>query len=289
MGVDRLPGRARGRDPDDRLGIRAVRRQATVDHGRGPVRARLGAVRARLVRGLTDRVPRASGSRRRDDHARRDVDPRAGRGPAADRPCDERRRRADVARADPRPGARRPDPPGALLAVDLLRQRSDRRARARARVADPAARRAAARRAFGFARRRAAVPGVGWDRVRALGDRDPRRDLVRRRMGADRGRGPARRRVRGPRAADARPTVARPPPVPRARVWRRGRVGAARRRGAVRRDAGDPAVPAGRPRRLHARHRAVDGPTGDRGRARDADLGSADRSHRRRARWSCSG
>ncbi len=65
-------------------------------------------------------------------------------GPAADRPRDERRRRADAARPDPRPGARRLARRRRLLALDLLRQRADRGDRARARLAHPPARRAAA-------------------------------------------------------------------------------------------------------------------------------------------------
>ena len=60
---------------------------------------RLGAVRARLVHRVADRLPRAAGLRRRDDHAGRAGDPRPGRRPAADGPGDERDRRADAARA----------------------------------------------------------------------------------------------------------------------------------------------------------------------------------------------
>ena len=50
-----------------------------------------------------------------------------GRRPEADGPRDERDRGAGDAGADPRPGARRPDPRQRELALDLLRQPPDRR------------------------------------------------------------------------------------------------------------------------------------------------------------------
>ena len=51
-------------------------------------------------------LPRAPGSRRRDDHAGRPDDHGPGRGPQADGQGDGRRRDARDARADPRPGGR---------------------------------------------------------------------------------------------------------------------------------------------------------------------------------------
>ena len=51
-------------------------------------------------------------------------------GAVAGRAGDERDRRADAARADPRAGDRRPDRRHRLVALDLLRQRADRGGRA---------------------------------------------------------------------------------------------------------------------------------------------------------------
>ena len=130
--VDGLPARARDRDPAHGLDDRALRLEADLDDLGHPVRRRQRALRARLVGRVADLLPRAAGLRRRHDHAGRDgaagPDGRAG----ADRARDERDRRADAARPDPRPGARRPDRRLRLLALDLLRQRADRDLRARA-------------------------------------------------------------------------------------------------------------------------------------------------------------
>ena len=75
----------------------------------GAVRHRLGALRPRLVGRVADLLPRPPGHRRRHDHAGRDERAGPDRRPAPRRPRDERGRRADAARADPRAGDRRPD------------------------------------------------------------------------------------------------------------------------------------------------------------------------------------
>ena len=112
------------------------------------VRRRLGAVRAGDVGRRADRLPRPAGPRRR--HARagrihagraeRRASERVGRALAADRS-------ADPARADLRAHHRRPDRRQRGLAVDLPRQRADRRrGDRRRRPAAPAGRRPRRRR-----------------------------------------------------------------------------------------------------------------------------------------------
>ena len=126
--VDRLHARAGDGDPAHRLGRRPLRHQAPVhdldrrSSSRGSV-----AVRHRLVGRVADRLPRPAGPRRRHDHAGRHDDPHAGRRPAARRPRDERHRRPDAARPDPRPDPRRLARRRRLLALDLLHQPADRR------------------------------------------------------------------------------------------------------------------------------------------------------------------
>ena len=144
VGRDRLHAVARRRDPGHRLGGAAVRRQARVHRLAGPVHRRLGAVRPRHLDDRADRLPRPPGRRRRHDPADRPADDGRGRRARADGPGDEHRRRPGDAGADPRPDDRRPDPRQRQLALDLLRQRPDRRDRRDRRAADPAARRAAA-------------------------------------------------------------------------------------------------------------------------------------------------
>jgi hypothetical protein len=135
------------------------------------------------------------------------------------------------------------DPREGDLALDLLRERADRCDRAGAGGQAPAAVRAAARRAARRPGRGAAVPGALRDRVRAVGDLELRRHRKSRRMGADRGRGRARRSVHPARPAAARPArAARPEPVPLAGLRRRRRHGPADRRRGVRCAARDAAV-----------------------------------------------
>ena len=122
--LDRLPARARDGHPADRLGDGALRGQADVDDVGRPVPRRLGALRARVVDRVADRLPRPAGLRRRHDHADRPGDPRPGGRAAADGAGHEHDRRADAARADPRARDRRPDRRQLLLALDLLRQRA---------------------------------------------------------------------------------------------------------------------------------------------------------------------
>ena len=131
--VTGLPAVARRRDPGHRLGGAPVRRQARLHHLAGPVHRRLGAVRPRVLDHRADRVPRASGRRWRHDPADRPADDGRGRRPQAHGPRDEHRRRSGDAGADPRPDDRRPDPRQRELALDLLRQRSDRTHRGRSR------------------------------------------------------------------------------------------------------------------------------------------------------------
>ena len=189
VGRDRVSARARHRDPADRLGDGALRRQARVDDLGRAVPGRQRALRARLEQRVADRVPRAAGVRRRHDHADRAGDPGAGGGPAADGPDHERDRRADAARADPRPGDRRADRRQRVVALDLLRQRAGRHRGAGAGGARAAGR--GGRRVAGAARRaRAAVPlaRAGGADLRAVGGRDRGRPRER-----------ARRRVAGRR------------------------------------------------------------------------------------------
>ncbi len=126
VGRDRLPARARRGHPGHRLGRPPLRRQAGLPDLPDPLHARLGPVRPRHLDHGADLLPRAPGHRRRHDPARRPADDGRGRRPQAHGPRHERRRRPGDARPDPRPHHRRPDPRERLLALDLLRQRSDR-------------------------------------------------------------------------------------------------------------------------------------------------------------------
>ena len=181
--------------PLTRLDDRALRLEADLDDLGGAVRPRQRALRARLVGRVADRLPRAAGLRRRPDHADRDGAARPDRGRRAGRAGDERGRRADAARADPRPGDRRRDRRLVLVAVDLLRQRADRRRRARAgRAAAEGRRRPRRRGAPRLARAGAALARPRRDRVRAVGERVARRLRRPAGVGADRRRRGARRR-----------------------------------------------------------------------------------------------
>src|SRR6185436_3967855 len=121
VGLDGVPARAGDGDPADRLGDGALRRQAHVDAVGDAVPVRLDAVRARVEHDVADRLPGPAGLRWRHDPADRAGDPGPGRRPAADGAGDERDRRADAARADPRAGDRWADRRQLLLALDLLR------------------------------------------------------------------------------------------------------------------------------------------------------------------------
>ena len=127
------------------------------------------------------------------------------------------------------------------LAVDLLRQPADRD---RSRSCSRGGCCRAPSRGRGAARRRrpcAAVAGARRDRVRALGDLESRWHLHTSARGRPiaRRRG-ARRRLRLARPARARAAAARPDPVPRVGLRRRGGDRAPGRRRAVR--LADPAA-----------------------------------------------
>ena len=96
---------------------------------RRAVHRRIRALRTGDVDDRADPVPRPPGRRRRHDPAGRAADDGRGRRAEADGTGDERRRGPRDARADPRPHDRRTDHPEHELAVDLLRQRPDRRDR----------------------------------------------------------------------------------------------------------------------------------------------------------------
>ena len=100
----------------------------------------LHVVRARVEHRVADLLPRDPGVRRRDDPAGRAGDPGPGRGAAADGAGDERDRRADAARPDPRAGDRRADRRQLLVALDLLREHPGGRGGAGAGRPDAAAR-----------------------------------------------------------------------------------------------------------------------------------------------------
>ncbi len=221
----------------------------------GRLHVHLGPGRPGLVGRQPDRDPRAPGPGRRDDHARRDDDPGPDGRAGADGPRDERRRRADAARPRARPGDRRPARHPPLVALDLLGQPPGRRDRPRARRAAAAQRpgrgREAARRARVRARRAGA--GARWSSA-----------CRRSRPTAGSARSALAPLVVGavmlvafvvPRAAHAA-RARRHPPLPPARLRRRGGHGLLRRRRALRGDA--PAAPLlpGRARALGARRRA---------------------------------
>ena len=140
VGRERLRALLRRLPPARRAGRRHRRPSARVRRRADRLHRGVAPVRARLERGLADRRALAAGARRRDDHARRALDPqhdlRGGQGAErrtrrVGRGRRVRRRRRRAARGRPHRRAQ--------LGVDLLRQRPRRSGRARAR-ADPAER-----------------------------------------------------------------------------------------------------------------------------------------------------
>ena len=126
MGVGRVPARIRLGDPCRRLAGRPVRHEADV-HGRlGGLRRCLRLVWGCAEPGRTRRVPHPPGLRRRADHA--DRQRHALPGVPARRAFDRNRRRAERGgrRSGDRPGARWGAGRQHLVAMDLLREPSDR-------------------------------------------------------------------------------------------------------------------------------------------------------------------
>ena len=89
-------------------------------------------VRSGVERRVADRLPRAPGLRRRDDHADRDDHAGAGRRARAHGPRDEHRRRAHAAGPGARSRDRRRDRREPVVALDLLREPAGRDRRAAA-------------------------------------------------------------------------------------------------------------------------------------------------------------
>ena len=188
VGDRRLPDHLRRLPAARRPGRRPDRAQARVPDRARPVHRRVGAVRDRQQPGAADRRPPAAGSRRRgrlerDPGDHRDRVPGQGRAGQGDGPVRVRvrRRRLD------RPARRRRADAVARLALDLLRQRADRRARVPARIgADRGERGHRPRRRRGRAR---LDPDHARDHARRLRDRQV--DRIRAALGAH-----ARRRRR---------------------------------------------------------------------------------------------
>ena len=128
MGRHRLHAGAGVRHPGLGLGRAPVRGQAGLPGVGGAVHGRVSALRSGHIHHRADPVPRPAGPRRRHDHAPWSADDGRGSRPEAHGPCDEHRGRARDAGADPRPHSRRTDHPERELAMDLLRERADRRA-----------------------------------------------------------------------------------------------------------------------------------------------------------------
>jgi hypothetical protein len=176
VAVDRVPAVAGGGDPAFGLGDRALWLEADLDRLDRAVRDRIGAVRTRDLGRRADRLPCPSGSRRRHGRAGWVHARGAERRASACRTSARADRRADPAGADLRTDHRRPDRRQRRVGVDLPGQPADRRrGDRRRRPHAPPRRRARRRRSTRLARRRAPVSRPGWDRLRALRDRDARR------------------------------------------------------------------------------------------------------------------
>ena len=127
VGDQRLRARVRRVPAPRRAPRRPARAQARL-HGRTRhLHARLAAVRPRVERDVADRVPRAPGPRRGDDHAGGALDPRRDfqRGSRAQHRPRRLGRRRRLRRRSRRPVRRDPHR-FPLVAVDLLRQRPGR-------------------------------------------------------------------------------------------------------------------------------------------------------------------
>ncbi|CAA9498093.1 MAG: Uncharacterized MFS-type transporter, partial [uncultured Solirubrobacteraceae bacterium] len=291
------PGRPARRRPVGRHGVPARPRGGHPRHGVGrPARGlaqplhlvaralhgRLGPLRPGLERRVARRLPGPAGDRRRDDHAGRPDGDGADRGPPEHGPRHGGHRRADRhgARPGPRPGR---DPrAGALLGVDLLRQRPRGHRRGARRPAAVPPRGARARRPARRGRARPAGHGAAADDLRPHGARHP--GDAPRRPGARpaRGRPRADRAVRGPRAALG-PSAARPAPLRQPRVRGRGHDDVRPGRRALRRAHHRAALLPGAAHGGRDRHGPAARAAGDRGRAGHAALGLAHGSLRRRA------
>ena len=185
MGDQRLRPRLRHGDRLRRPPRRHVRPPPDLLHRLDPVRRLLGARRGRPRPGRPDRRPGRDGDRRRADVARdprHDVRGAAGVEGGTRRRADPRRRRH---RQRGRPAARRRAHRGARLALDLRRQRPDRRLRDVRHLAQRppgagAVGRAHRLRRHGGDLRRAGPPAARAGPVRRLGlgrsagDRDAR-------------------------------------------------------------------------------------------------------------------
>ncbi|CAI8692651.1 putative Major Facilitator Superfamily protein [Burkholderia sp. IT-111MI5] len=267
MGDERLPARADAGAAAERLARRPHRREGAVPVVLLRVHAHVGAVRARVVRAVIDRVPRAARRQRRAARADGADDDRARRRPA-DGPRNRLRGGARAARADPRPRGRRRDPAVRVVALAVSREPARRRAGARAGRAVPAGR--PGRRAT--AQTRLDRPRLAVARPRAVpvwrrADRHGARHRRDRMLCA------AARRVRALRATQGRKRTDRSRAVSLPRIRRGGRHAVPVERRDVRGPDADSRVPdpgvralAGRDglaaraaRARHARHLSVDG------------------------------
>ena len=260
VGVHGIPAVLDGDGADLRPVGRHLRPAAAVLRVDPALPARLGALRARAEHDAADRLPRHPGPRRRRRDPACDGDHGPDRPTAGARPL----RGADQLRVPDRgaarTGRRRPDRGQCELALDLLRQPSDRRPRAARDRADDATARAHEAASRRLRRRRAARGG--YERVAAgvaLGARARDGSHGRRRRGCVRPAHAAR--PRADRAARRRPRANRRDLRPRDRA-----VGD----GAVRRDSVRPAVRTGRARGLRDLvGRRADPPDGGRGQRDD--------------------
>ena len=122
--------------PDRRRAGRPVRAQADVPGGSCDLHGRLRGGGARAEHRRAGRRPGPAGRRRRDRHAAHPDDPLRGRAAGPPRHGARHLGRRQRPRRRARPGGRRRDRRGSLLAVDLLAQRPDR-PRAAADRSDP--------------------------------------------------------------------------------------------------------------------------------------------------------
>ena len=205
--------------------------QAGVDRVRRPLPRRLDPRRRRLVARKLDLLPHPSGTRGRHDPAGRHDSDEPRRGTGSDGSRDGHPRRAATARTGARPAHRRHPRRARRLALDLLRQRPDRRAGHIARRLALAAR----GRQAAYALRRSGLP-AHLARNRGV-DLRPDGNRARRRPDApgpyaDPGRRRARRSLRPPRAPEQ--DGDRPQPLSQARVHCRRRHDVLPRHGPLR-------------------------------------------------------